>query len=97
VDVDLIRNSPIGNVVPISGFDQRAGESYEHWAYIPDPLPETIDLTTPTWSLVARAEAALGRLDEASRQLPEPSLLRRPALLTAIAETPHLRSTRFLS
>ena len=75
MDVDLLRESPIGQVVPISGLDQRTGESYQHWAYMPDPLPETVSLATPTWSLVALAEAALGRLDQASRQVPERRLL----------------------
>jgi Fic family protein len=93
MDFDRIRDSPIGDVVPISGFDERTGEGYEHWAYIPDPLPGTIELTTPTWSEVARAEAALGRLDEASRQLPDPSLLRRPALRREAQSTSALEGT----
>jgi Fic family protein len=93
MDVDLIRRSPIGHVVPISGFDRRTGEHYEHWAYIPDPLPASVDLRTPTWSRVAQAEAALGRLDEASRQVPEPSLLRRPALRREAQSTSALEGT----
>jgi Fic family protein len=93
MDVDLIRNSPIGDVVPISGFDERTGENYDHWAYIPEPLPETVELITSTWSHVARAEAALGRLDEASRQVPEPALLRRPALRREAQSTSALEGT----
>jgi Fic family protein len=93
VDVDLLRASPIGGVVPISGFDQCTGENYEHWAYMPDPLPRTISLDTPTWSLVARAEAALGRLDQASRQVPAPALLRRPALRREAQSTSALEGT----
>jgi Fic family protein len=93
MDVELIRTSPIGDVVPISGFDQRTGENYEHWAYVPESLPETVELSTPTWSEVARAEAALGRLDEASRQIPEPSLLRRPSLRREAQSTSALEGT----
>jgi Fic family protein len=42
---------------------------------------------------VAQAEAALGRLDEAARQLPEPSLLRRPALRREAQSTSALEGT----
>jgi cell filamentation protein, protein adenylyltransferase len=93
VDVDLLRGSPIGQVVPISGVDQGTGERYEHSAYMPDPLPDTVSLATPTWLLVARAEAALGRLDEASRHVPEPALLRRPALRREAQSTSALEGT----
>jgi Fic family protein len=93
MDVDLIRRSPIGGVVRINGFDQRSGEQYDHWAHIPDPLPPTVELSPETWTLVARAEAALARLDEASRQLPEPSLLRRPALRREAQSTSALEGT----
>jgi Fic family protein len=93
MDVELIRRSPIGEVVPISGFDQRTGAPYSHWAYVPNPIPDTVDLSGATWTVVARAEAALGRLDEASRQLPEPSLLRRPALRREAQSTSALEGT----
>jgi Fic family protein len=93
VDVEVIRSSPIGQVVPIAGFDQRTGEEYSHWAYLPDPLPDTMSLSSATWTGVARAEAALARLDEASRQLPEPSLLRRPALRREAQSTSALEGT----
>lgn len=93
MDVQLIRRSPIGDVVPISGFDQRTGDEYNHWAYIPDPLPDTVTLGAATWTAVARAEAALARLDEASRRLPEPSLLRRPALRREAQSTSALEGT----
>ena len=93
MDVDLIRESPIGAVVPISGYDQRTGENYEHWAYVPDPLPGTVELTTPTWAEVTEAATALGRLDEASRQVPEPALLRRPSLRREAQSTNALEGT----
>ncbi len=93
MDVELVRQSPIASVVPINGFDQRTGEPYEHWAYVPNPLPRTVDLTPATWTVVARAEAALARLDEAARQLPDPSLLRRPALRREAQSTSALEGT----
>jgi Fic family protein len=93
MDVDLIRQSPIGEVVPIAGFDQRTGEEYKHWAYVPDALPSDVDLSSGTWTNVVQAEAALARLDEASRQLPEPGLLRRPALRREAQSTSALEGT----
>ena len=75
-----MRRSPIGQVVPISGFDQRTSRGFEHGAFVPDRLPRIVELTPATWTGVTRAEAALARLDQASRQVPEPALLRRPAL-----------------
>jgi Fic family protein len=93
MDVDAIKESPIGDIVWINGFDQRSGEEYNHWAYVPDPLPGTVVLAAATWTVVARAEAALARLDEASRQLPDPSLLRRPALRREAQSTSALEGT----
>lgn len=95
MDVEVIRGSPIGQVVPISGFDQRTGEEYEHWAYLPHPLPRDTELrlSTATWGTVTRAEAALARLDEASRQIPEPALLRRPSLRREAQSTNALEGT----
>ena len=93
MDVALIRQSPIGQVVPIHGFDQRSGEEYAHWAYLPHPLPREAALSTATWSIVTRAEAALARLDEASRQVPEPALLRRPSLRREAQSTSALEGT----
>lgn len=79
--------------MPISGTDGRAGHHYEYWAYLADPLPVSIDLGGSTWTTVARAEAALGRLDEAARQVPEPALLRRPSLRREAQSTSALEGT----
>ena len=54
MDADTIRNSPIGAVVPISGFDQRSGENYKHWAYLPDTLTDTTTHPPAIWSLVPK-------------------------------------------
>ena len=93
MDVEVIRRSPIGTVVPISGFDARIGEDYSHWAYVPDRLPPDVVLSSRTWTSVTQAEAALARLDEGARQLPEPSLLRRPAIRREAQSTSALEGT----
>lgn len=82
-----------GEVVPIAGFDERTGEEYRHWAYVPAPLPRAVSLSAGTWTTVVRAEAALARLDQAARQLPDPSLLRGPTLRREAQSTNALEGT----
>jgi Fic family protein len=93
VDLDALRNSPIGELVPISGPDGRTGEHYEYFAYLATPLPRSIELSSATWTVVAQAEATLARLDQAARQVPEPALLRRPALRREAQSTSALEGT----
>jgi cell filamentation protein, protein adenylyltransferase len=93
MDLEAIRRSPIGRLVPISGLDQRAGGQYEHEAFLPEPLPQALELTSATWTAASRAEAALARLDQASQQVPEPALLRRPALRREAQSTSALEGT----
>jgi Fic family protein len=93
MDIDAIKNSPVGRLVRISGFDPRTSREYEHWAFVPEPLPEVVSLAPATWTQVATAEAALARLDQASQQVPEPALLRRPALRREAQSTSALEGT----
>ena len=93
VDLDALRQSPIGRLVPISGTDGRTGRHYEYLAFLASPLPASVDLSATTWTIAAQAEAALARLDQAARQIPEPSLLRRPALRREAQSTSALEGT----
>jgi Fic family protein len=93
MDIAKLRESPIGSVVPISGTDGVTGRHYAHFAFLPDPLPASLDLASTTWTRVAAAEAALGRLDQAAQQVPEPSLLRNPALRREAQSTSALEGT----
>jgi Fic family protein len=93
MDLEALRASPIGRLVPVSGTDGRTGQHYDYFAYLADPLPEAVDLSPATWAVVVRAEAALARLDEAARQIPEPALLRRPALRREAQSTSALEGT----
>lgn len=93
MDLVALRNSPIGRLVPISGTDGRTGEHYDYFAYLPDPLPDEVPLTARAWTRIAEAEAALARLDQAARQIPDPSLLRRPALRREAQSTSALEGT----
>lgn len=94
MDLERLSSSPIGTLVPISGTDGRTGRSYDYHAFLAHPLPrESVSLTAATWNVVARAEASLGRLDEAARQVPEPALLRQPALRREAQSTSALEGT----
>jgi Fic family protein len=93
VDLDALRQSPIGQLVPTSGTDGRSGEHYEYFAYLAASLPDRVELSSATWTTVARAEAELARLDQAARQIPEPALLRRPALRREAQSTSALEGT----
>ena len=82
-----------GVLVPIHGTDPRRGP-WEHRAFVPYPLPdESPDLSTRTHLLVANARAALGALDSTARQLPNPQLLRRPALRLEAQSTSAMEGT----
>lgn len=56
-------------------------------------MPRELSLSTPTWTTVTRATAALARLDGAARRVPTPGLLRRPALRREAQSTSALEGT----
>jgi len=93
VDHVALSASPIGAVVPISGIDPMNGRQFEHFAFVPSPLPPEVGLSSSTWKQVVTAEAALGRLDQAAQQFPVPALLRRPALRREAQSTSALEGT----
>ncbi|TWF77819.1 Fic family protein [Pseudonocardia hierapolitana] len=79
--------------MPISGSDPRYGR-WEHVAFVPDPLPSaTPELSVITFNEVAEARAALASLNSTARQLPNPSLLRRPTLRREAQSTSALEGT----
>jgi Fic family protein len=93
VQVDRFESSPIGKLVPISGTDVRLGQTYEHFAFVPDPLPATVDLTQRTYKLLSEADRAVGGLNAKAQLLPNPSLLVRPALTKEAVATSALEGT----
>lgn len=93
MDVERFGRSPIGRVEPIRGHDPRFAEDYEHWAFVPDPLPDHVELSASTWRVVADAMLSLGRLDQAGVQVPDAALLRRPTLRREAQATSALEGT----
>jgi Fic family protein len=75
------------------GVDGRVDRTYNYFAFLVDPLPVSLPLRNATWTLVAQAEAALGRLDAAANQVPNPQLLRRPSLRREAHSTSALEGT----
>jgi Fic family protein len=73
--------------VPIEGYDERFDESFNHCAYVPDPLPQSLQLSDDTWVMVAEAERQLGRLDDAGHHLPDPEVVRRPQIVREVQST----------
>jgi cell filamentation protein, protein adenylyltransferase len=92
VDAEPLQRSPVGNVVPISVEDARWGHA-DHFAFVPDPLPRTVGLTEAAFMSVADAAMALGRLDMASTQIPNPALLVRPSIRKEAQSTSALEGT----
>jgi Fic family protein len=90
---ELLKASPVGRVIPIAGPDPATHEIVEGEAFLPDPLPNDLALTTPTWTAVNTATAALARLDGAGRLIPSPGLLRRPTLRREAQSTSALEGT----
>lgn len=92
MDLEALRASPVGQLVPISGTDELL-RTYSYFAFVPDPLPEAPDLTARTWAAVAEASAALAALKQACSLLPNPRLLIAPALAREAVDTSALEGT----
>ena len=93
MDLKRFSRSPIGRLQSVTVVDPVTEESYQHHAYIPEPLPSRVDLSAPTWSEVSEAASALARLDEAGSQLPNPFLLVRPTIRREAVSTSALEGT----
>lgn len=92
MEIEALKQSPIGRLVPIAWSDLRRGDS-SYWAFVPHPLPEEIPLEQDTIGLLADAAMALGRLDMAVARVPNPRLLIRPALRKEAVSTSALEGT----
>lgn len=93
MDVERFGTSPLGSLTPISGVDGRFNRPFEHFAYVADPLTDEPQLEGATWHAVTRASRALARLDQASRQVPNPRLFLRPTLRREAQSTSALEGT----
>lgn len=93
MDIGSFKASPIGHLMPISGYDPRLKREFNHWAFIPSALPDDVSLTTQTHSLVASAFREMGRLQSAFEQLPRPEILIQTSLKREAQSTSALEGT----
>ncbi len=93
MDVEKFKNSPMGTLSRIAGVDGRRHETYEHFAFIPKPLSDDLVFQTATHNKVARASILIGRLQEATRKLPNPAVLLQPSLRREAQSTSALEGT----
>jgi Fic family protein len=91
--LERLEESPVGQLVPFVGPDPATREVVSGRAFLPDDLPESVTLSTLTWTAVNAASAALARLDGAARLIPSPELLRLPALRREAQSTSALEGT----
>lgn len=83
----------MGRLVPISGHDGRLGVDFNHFAFVPHPLPRSVQLSQGTYHLLSEADRALGGLNAKVDLLPNPQLLVRPALTKEAVSTSALEGT----
>ncbi len=88
-----LKDSPIGRLVTIRGYDPRFQEDYECEAFVPDFLPAEVELASKTFGAVIAASSAVARADEAIALLPNPTLLVRPAIRREAVSTSALEGT----
>ncbi|KAA0024566.1 Fic family protein [Antrihabitans cavernicola] len=93
MDVDGLRKSPIGELVPISGTDPRTGLGWSYWAFVPQPLPASPTLGARAANIAGLAAMEVARLDQAVSQLPRPEILVRPTVRREAASTSALEGT----
>lgn len=86
-------NEHSGSLVDIVGTDP-SGSQWRHKAFVPAQLPDEMpNISTPTFLAVSAARAALAALDSTATQLPDPTLLRMPALRREAQSTSALEGT----
>ncbi|MFM7537998.1 MAG: Fic family protein [Acidimicrobiales bacterium] len=92
MDLKRFGREATGKLVPISV--EEAGRQVDHAAFVPDPLPSTLELSARTWSDVANAAHLLGRLDALAKELlPNPMLVARPTIRREAVSTSALEGT----
>lgn len=89
----MLRQSPVGTLSPIEGYDHRFERGYKHYAFIPAPLPGDLQLDAATVYEMSEADRALGNLNSRVNFLPNPRLLVRPSLMTEAKATSAIEGT----
>ena len=93
MDLEALASSPVGVLVPISGYDPRFREHFSYQAFLPHDLPDRVELRGETYQAVIDATVAVARLDQAATGLPNPMLLARPTTRREAVSTSALEGT----
>ncbi len=93
MNTSRLAESPVGSLIPISGFDPRNQRAYNTHAFLPAPPPAEVVLTARTYTAVARATSMVARADQAVTQLPNPDLLARLAIRREALSTSAIEGT----
>ncbi len=93
MDVSKFTNKEMGVLVRFAGTNIRRNEEYDHFAFVPSALPNDIQLTNRTHTLVSKASMEIGRLQECVRRIPRPEILLRPSLAREAKSTSALEGT----
>lgn len=93
VDLQMFNNTAMGELVEITGSDPFRG-AWTHRAFVPVPLvDDEPELSGATYRVIAAAGRELAALDATASQLPNPYLLRNPALRREAQSTSALEGT----
>ncbi|MGH2755930.1 MAG: Fic family protein, partial [Actinomycetota bacterium] len=92
MDIEKFKKSSIGDLEHIQGQDA-FGRDYDHFAYVPHPLPSQITLKDSTWRLLADAMLQLGMLGGEGNRLPNPALIARPIIRAEAVSSSALEGT----
>lgn len=79
--------------MPVRVYDRRFDASSDHFAFVPDPLPDTLHLSADSWAAATSAATAIARLDGAASELPSPFLVARPIIRREAVSTSALEGT----
>jgi Fic family protein len=94
MDVEALKQSPIGRAVPIMVPELGGTDAVvPYWAYIPAPLPAVPEISMSALNMATKAAMAVARLDQAVSQLPNPGLLLRPIIRREATSTSALEGT----
>lgn len=91
--VQDFHHAPVGTLVPIDVPETPHGKGGRYNAFVPEPLPSSVDLQPITYKIISEAERALGSLAARVAQLPNPQLLVRSALTREAVSTSALEGT----
>jgi Fic family protein len=91
VDVDLLGQSPVGRLTPTTV--SQHGRDTHHHAFVPDPLPVSVELSAATYAAIERAAGELGMLEGCARQLDDPYIITAPFIRREAQSTSALEGT----